>query len=419
MRPRHLILALSLALAAVSALSAANWPRFRGPNGTGVADDKDIPVRWTEKDILWKVEVPPGHSSPVVWGTKLFLEAAAVDGKTRWLLCLDVATGKTLWQQAVPGSPAPKGQFNTALNTLASSTPATDGKRVVAVFWDGKEVALFAYDLDGKLLWHRDLGAFKSQHGAGTSPILYHDVVYLANDQDGSSVLVALDARDGKDVWKAERKAFRTCYSTPFIHEKKDGSAELIVASTAGITGYEPRTGAENWHFNWSFSGMALRTVSSPIEADGMVFATSGDGSGARHAVAVKLGGKGDVTRTHFAWENRSEMPYVPCLLAHQGYLFSLQDNKVPIAQCHVARTGELVWSERLSGKFSASPVLIDGKVYAINERGDVYVFEAAPKFKLLAKNALDEGVMASPAVADGRLFIRGKEHLFCIGKAK
>src|SRR5262249_7592177 len=156
-------------------------------------------------------------------------------------------------------------------------------------------------------------------------------------------------------------------------------SSELIVASTAGITGYDPRSGAEGWQFNWSFSGMALRTVSSPIAADGMVFATSGDGSGARHAVAVKLGGKGDVTKTSLAWENRSDMPYVPCLLAKDGYLFGIQDNKVPLAQCHVAKTGELVWSERLAGKFSASPVLIDGKVYAINERGEAFVFEAAP----------------------------------------
>src|SRR5262249_15792647 len=126
-----------------------------------------------------------------------------------------------------------------------------------------------------------------------------------------------------------------------------------------------------------------------------------------------------DVTKTSLAWENRSDMPYVPCLLAKDGYLFGIQDNKVPLAQCHVAKTGELVWSERLAGKFSASPVLIDGKVYAINERGGAVGFEAAPKYKLLAKNVMGEGVMATPAVADGRLFIRGKEHLFCIGKAK
>jgi outer membrane protein assembly factor BamB len=423
MRPRRLTLALSLVLAVVSALHAANWPRFRGPNGAGVADDKDIPVRWTDKDgLLWKVAIPgEGHSSPVVWDDKVFLQSAAPDGKERWLLCLDAGSGKLLWQEKVPASSS---RINP-LNTLASSTPATEGERVYVVFWDGKEIELFAYDFKGKLQWKRDLGGFKSQHGAGTSPIVYNGVVYLNNDQDGSAAVLALDAKTGRDLWKAERKAFRTCYSVPFVHEKKDG-AELIVASTAGITSYNPASGDVNWNFVWKFTGMALRTVSSPISGNGLVFATSGDGSGARATIAVKVGGKGDVTATNLAWERRDEfnLPYVPCLLAYGDYVFSVTDldrgkRKRGMAACYQAKTGEEVWSEELGASFTASPILIDGKIYAVNDKGEVYVFEAGSKYKLLAKNPIGEPVSASPAVADGRLFIRGKEHLFCIGKAE
>jgi outer membrane protein assembly factor BamB len=423
MRPCRLTLALSLICAVVSALHAANWPRFRGPNGAGTAADKNIPVRWTDKDgLLWKVAIPgEGHSSPVVWDDKVFLQSAAPDGKERWLLCLDAGSGKLLWQEKVPASSA---RINP-LNTLASSTPATDGERVYVVFWDGKEIELFAYDFKGKLQWKRDLGGFKSQHGAGTSPIVYNGVVYLNNDQDGSAAVLALDAKTGRDLWKAERKAFRTCYSVPFVHEKKNG-AELIVASTAGITSYNPASGDVNWTFVWKFTGMALRTVSSPISGNGLVFATSGDGSGARATIAVKVGGKGDVTATNLAWERRDEfnLPYVPCLLAYGDYVFSVTDldrgkRKRGMAACYLAKTGEEVWSEELGASFTASPILIDGKIYAVNDKGEVYVFEAGPKYKLLAKNAIGEPVSASPAVADGRLFIRSKEHLFCIGKAK
>jgi outer membrane protein assembly factor BamB len=243
--------------------------------------------------------------------------------------------------------------------------------------------------------------------------------VILANDQDGSARLIALDARNGDTVWEAERKAYRTCYSTPFVHKKPDGGEELIVASTAGITSYRPADGKANWWYNWTFAGMPLRTVASPILANDLVIANSGDGSGARHLIAVKLGGKGDVTADNLVWENRKNYPfsYVPCLLASGDYLFSLHDKG--IASCHEARTGEQEWSERLDAAgFTASPIEVDGKIYAVANNGSVYVFEAAAKFKLLAKNTVGERVSSTPAVADNRLFIRGDEHLFCIGKS-
>jgi len=404
----------------VSSSTAANWPRFRGPNGDGIAADKDIPVKWNEKSgILWKVEIPgQGNSSPIVWGKRLFLQSASPDGGDRSLMCVDVTDGKILWSRSAKGSKAaihPK-------NSFASSTPATDGKLVYALFWDGQEIELRALDLDGNEVWQRDLGPFSSggktshsQHGAGASPIVVDDKVILNNDNDKFATLVALDAKTGKPAWKADRPSFRACYSTPFVLEKPGAPKELIVASTAGITSYNPKDGEAYWNYSWSFDGMALRTVASPIYSHGLIFVNGGDGSGDRHLIAVKAEGKGDVTKTNLVWENKKTFPYVPTLLARGDHLYYVTDKG--FAGCCVATTGESVWQERLGGAITASPIIIDGKVYAITETGEVYVFEAKPTFKLLAKNSLSEGVSATPASADNRLFIRGKDHLFCIGR--
>jgi outer membrane protein assembly factor BamB len=417
---------LSLGLAA----SAAEWSRFRGPNGAGTADDKDVPVEWNDKEnIRWKLAIPgKGHSSPVVWGNRLFLQTAAKDGKDRSLVCVDADKGQILWTKSVAANPS----STHVLNTLASSTPATDGERVYCLFWDGKDLMLYAYDFKGEVLWKRgdaadkdrdELGVYvvankaQSQHGAGGSPIVYDGKVFFANDKDGSSQLLALDAKTGKTLWKADRKPFRTCYSTPFVLEKKDGESELIVGSTAGITGYNPKDGHENWNFSWSFKTKPLRTVASPIAHQGLVFQNSGDGDGSRDLIAVKLGGKGDVSNTNLAWE-KTGFPYVPTMLGFGDYVFAVTD-KEGLASCYLAKTGTEVWHERLGSPVTASPILIDGKIYVVAEDGDVFVLEAGPKFKQLARNSLGEGVSATPAVAGNCLYIRGTEHLFCIGKPK
>ena len=413
-RQPRLTLALGVLLAAAATAGADNWPRFRGANGTGVAADKGIPARWGAGDILWKVELPGvGHSSPVVWGDRLFLETGGAKGDGRTLLCLDANTGKPLWSRAAPGGSATK----HPRNSFASSTPATDGRRVYAVFWDGRDVSLLAYDMEGKPLWKRDLGGYRSQHGAGMSPVVYDGRVFVNDDQDGAAALLAFDAATGKPLWRAERKPFRACYSTPFLRQKPGGGVELIAASTAGITAYDPKSGSENWAYDWTFSGMALRTVGSPVEAAGLIFAASGDGSGARGCIAVEPPAK-SADRPKLVWssEDRGAVPYVPTVLARDGRLYAVHDKGNLV--CFDARTGEQVWSKNLRCLFTASPVLIDGKVYAPNEQGDVYVFEAGPAYTLLAKNSLGEPVFASPAVANGRLYVRGQRHLFCVGRA-
>jgi outer membrane protein assembly factor BamB len=377
-----------------------------------VSEDKDIPVKWTANNTLWKTALPgTGHSSPIVSNNKVFLESAT--DSERLLVCLDATTGKVLWSKAAPGK---NGKIHNK-NSQASSTPATDGERVYCVFWNGSGVSLFAYTFEGKLVWQQNLGSFKSQHGPGFSPIVHDGLVYVNDDQDGSAMLSAFDAKSGKMHWQVERKAFRSCYSTPFINLQGVGGAELIVGSTAGLAGYNPKDGKEIWHYDWTFSGMALRTVASPLAGDGIVFASAGDGSGARSMIAVKLGGKGNVSATNLAWDADRGTPYVPTPLYREGYLYFATDDG--FAVCYEAKTGKEVWRNRLGTPISASPVLIDGKVYAPSEKGEVYVFEANPaQFKSLAKNNLGEPLFSTPAVCDGKLYIRGSKNLFCIGKA-
>ncbi|HEV3117681.1 MAG TPA: PQQ-binding-like beta-propeller repeat protein [Gemmataceae bacterium] len=411
------LLALYGSLICACSCLAEPWPRFRGPNGTGISPDKGVPVHWTEKDgVLWQAPIPGvGNSSPIVWGQHIFLESASPNGKTRLLVCLNAADGKQAWSRSFPGARA----HTHERNTLASSTPATDGERVYTVFWDGNIVFLCAYDFKGNLVWKVDLGGFVSQHGVGASPIVYQGKVYLMNDQDGAAEMLAYEAKTGKQVWRVARKAFRACYSTPFLLEKAGEEAELIVTSTAGITSYRPDTGAENWGYDWTFDGMPLRTVASSISTQGLIFANSGDGSGARHTIGVKLGDGSQGARPSLVWEEKTKtFPYVPTMLAYGDHLYYVKDDG--FASCRVAATGEVVWKERLGSPVSASPILVDGKIYIVSETGTVYVVAAAPAFKLLAKNKVgdEERIFASPAVADNRLYIRGDNTLYCIGTA-
>jgi outer membrane protein assembly factor BamB len=341
---------------------------------------------------------------------KVFLESAT---KTdRLLVCIDAASGKVVWTSKAPGG---IGRTHPK-SSLASATPCSDGERIYCVFWDGKRVGLFAYDFAGEPVWKKDLGAFTSQHGPGFSPIVHDGKVIVNNDQDGSAVLQAFAAKDGKPAWTVKRTAYRACYSTPFLYEQAGGRTDLVVTSTAGITRYNPADGKELWSFTWTHPVKPLRTVGSSILADGLVTAAAGDGDGSRGMIAVKLDGTGDVSRTNLVWEKNDSTPYVPSALAHAGYLYTIHDNG--FAYCWELKTGKEVWKERLGEQVSSSPVLIDGKIYAVGEKGNVFVYPATPTgYKQLAKNRLGELVYASPAVANGRLYIRGAKHLFCIGK--
>lgn len=409
----------SLLAAGVLALSASadNWSRFRGPNGTGIANDKDVPVEFGDKkNILWKTAIPgSGNSSPVIWGDHIFLQSSSADARERALYCLNASDGKILWSRTAPGAPYKK---INARNTHASSTPATDGERVYTIFWDGEAQTAAAFDFKGTPLWQHPLGNFQSQHGAGASPIVHDGKVYINNDQDGAAAVVCLNGKTGKPVWEVKRPFFRTCYSVPFILERPGEAPALLVGSTKNITAYNPEDGKEIWSYKWTFPGMELRTVGSPLYHNGMVFLYGGDGSGLRDMIAVKAGTKGDVTKTNLVWrsQNKAVLPYVPTILAKGDHLYFTNDQGV--AHCMEAKTGKVVWNERLGNGVSGSPILVDGKVYVVTENGDVFVFAADPTaYKQLGRSTLGEPSRASPAVADNRLFIRGANHLFCIAK--
>ena len=249
-----------------------------------------------------------------------------------------------------------------------------------------------------------------------------HDgLVIVNNDQDGESTLQAFHAKTGKPAWATKRKAYRACYSTPFILETKNGP-ELVVGSTAGSDALQPgrRQGAVALHLDSSPTTGALRTVGSPVAADGMVFLGSGDGDGSRAMIAVKLEGKGDVSKTNLAWDKETGTPYVPSPLVHQGHVYTVTD--AGAAVCYEAKSGEEKWRSCRAWprRSRRSPLLIDGKIFAIDEKGEVYVFAAkADKYELVAKNKLGEAVSATPAVANGRLYVRGAKHLICVGKAE
>ena len=422
-----LSLALGLLLSA-AAVRADNWERFRGPNGDGISNDKNIPVKFsTKENVRWAVEIAGDYNgSPIVWGDRLFLQTAAADGLDRSLLCLDAKTGKVNWKRSIPGAKVKLSRKDTS---YSSSTPTTDGTAVYIPFWNGKEIILVAYDFQGEKLWERNLGEFVSQHGPGASPIVYKDLLIFSLDKDAyreaikkvgpvanPATLYALDKKTGKTVWEAPREAVRACYSVPFILEKPGQAPELIVTSTSAITSYQPLTGKSNWYWTWSFAKGPLRTIAATAHADGMLFACSGDGSGERLAVAVALNQKGNEVRPAQVWANNKQFPYVTCLLTKGEHLYFAND--LGIAGCFHAKSGKEVWFERMPDtKFYASPLLIDGKIYACSEQGDVFVYAADTKYQLLQRNTLGEPMRATPAVADGALYIRTQNKLYCFGK--
>jgi outer membrane protein assembly factor BamB len=425
-----------LVLLAFSSLSGAalagNWERFRGPNGTGTINDKDVPLTFgPTENLLWKVPLAGiGNASPVIWGKHLFLQSASTDGKDRTLYCFDTTDGKVRWQQSIPGVTVRIRKDSS----LASSTPATDGEAVYVAFWDGKDIIVSAYDFQGTKRWSKNLGGFSSQHGAGASPILYKDKLILANDMDREdfhtkkrnehpSVLVALDKKTGAIAWETPREAVRACYSAPFFWQRPgQGEPDLVVVSTTSIAGYNPSTGARLWEkTDWQGKSapFPLRTVASTAVSDNVLIACSGDGKGPRLAVALALPNSAQADPPERLWENPKEFPYVPTPLAHGNHFYFVSDDGY--AGCYNARTGKRVWRERLADDdgFTASLLLIDGKVYAASDAGDVHVFAAEPEYRALAHNKIGERLRATPAVADGRIYFRGERHLYCFGKAK
>lgn len=385
---------------------AENWPRFRGENGSGLSNQAGLPSTWTENDYAWKVELPHvGHSAPIVWEKSLFVTSATEGGGERFLHCLDADSGTQRWQVTVPLGESKK----HPKNSWASSTPATDGLRVYVLLADSKKLMATAWDFAGNQIWTRELGDYESEHGLGASPIVQDGLLIIPNDQVGPSSLIALNTETGEVVWNTPRPAGKTGYSTPVIAAGAGSGLQVICSTEAsGVTSNDLRTGK----LNWQTEKLPMRTVASPIIADGFVFATCGEGGNGKYFAAVKTDSSSE-TGSRVAFERKTMLPYVPCLVAKDGLLFLWGDKGIMV--CLELPSGKEVWSERIDGAFTGSPICIEDRLYCVTETGEVVVLNAGREFRELGRTALGDDCHSTPAVANGHLYLRTFRHVFAI----
>jgi outer membrane protein assembly factor BamB len=386
--------------------TAEEWPCWRGPRGDGTSDEQNIPTRWSAKDnIAWKVAVPGvGHASPIVWRDRIFLVSCLKETGDRVLISLDRKTGKTLWQETVVTAPL---EEKHELNSHASGTPATDGDTVFCTFLDRDQMAVAAYDFDGKQRWLVHPGEFHSKHGYSSCPVLFEDKVIVNGDHDGESYLVALDKATGKTLWKIPREHKTRSYVTPLIREI-EGKPHMILSGSKSIASYDPRDGSRHWVID----GPTEQFVASMVYNGDLLFMTAGFPD--HHILAIRPDGHGNVTDTHIQWRTTENTSYVPSPIVVGDYFLIVADNG--IGSCYEAKTGKRLWKERIGRRFSASLVTAGGLVYFTSDDGGTTVVRPGPKFEAVATNDLGEACFASPAISQGQYFQRGEKHLFCIG---
>ena len=435
--------ALAFLLAALIGKPAAaqNWPSFRGPGASGVAEGRG-PTTWnlqSSQNVKWKTEIPGlGLSSPVVWGDRVFVTTAITSAaQTEFLkslngdvesssdmtpqswrvYCLDKKTGKIVWEKVVhEGKPRSRRHKR---NSFATPTPATDGKRLIVFF--GSE-GLYSLDLlSGEVLWRQDLGPLNAgfyadaqyQWGIGNSPILYDDLAIVQADVDSNGFIAAYDVNTGKQVWKTARND-RQSWSTPGLYRGLPGD-EVVAIAPAGVRAYNPRTGQELWHYDWKMEIIE----STPVAINGIIYVTSGKGTD-QPILAIRPGARGDITPRpgkpldeHILWSKDRGGPITTSPLIYGDYLYALTDQG--ILRCFSARTGEEIYKQRIADEFLSSPVAVDGKLYFTSVSGMVYVVRAGPRFEQLAANSMDEVCLPTPAISDGLLIVRTQHFLYGI----
>jgi outer membrane protein assembly factor BamB len=452
---------------AQSSHTDSHWPQFRGPDGSGVGAT-DFPTHFGPgSNVVWKTTLSTGHSSPCLWGGRIFLTGFA-DGKLE-TICLDRRDGRVLWRRQLEPGTIERG---AQLSHPATATPTTDGERVCVYFG---AFGLACYGFDGSELWRKPLPVPVTYHGAGTSPVLAGELLILNGDQDAGSSLLAVNKRDGQTVWKTERSGFRRGFATPLLWPP-GAPEQVVVPGTLRLVSYSLRDGAELW----SVRGFPNEMVASPVAGDGLIFMagwTHGSGvsrmpdfdkllalGDANHdgkltrdeapagpakqhhhyidsdkdglltreeyaiiarifdeskniALAVRPDGRGDVTDTHVVWKATRGLPYVPSPLHYEGRVYLVKNGG--LASCLDARTGRFLYQEeRLGalGDYYSSPVAAAGKICVASQPGVVVVYRAGDTLEVLARNALDELVIATPAIADGTLYVRTKSQLYAFG---
>jgi outer membrane protein assembly factor BamB len=397
------IFTFSLSIFALSAFTA-DWPEFRGPGAQGHALAAKLPAQFgPDKNLKWKVTVPgAGWSSPVIVKSRIYLTTAISHGGGFSLnsLCLDAATGQLVWNRPIISVAKPSRTHRK--NSQASPTPIVNGDRIYVHFGHMGTACL---DLQGKIIWKNETIKYSSVHGNGGTPVLVNGKLIFSCDGSRDPFVMALDAKHGKKVWRINRSGNakrKFSFSTPLVLRT---GAQVLLPGSDMIGAYDPDTGREIWKA--TFSGYSV--IPRPVVGHGMVYFSSGFDRAT--AIAVKLGGKGDVTESHAGWTLSKGAPHTPSMLLLGDELYMVSDGG--IASCVEAKTGKVIWTERLGGGHSASPIYADGKLYFSNEAGVVTVLEEGRKFRVLAKNDLGERTLASPAVADGALFIRTAGHLW------
>lgn len=415
MRMTLQVLLMGVLASASVAVDAENWTRFRGPNGQGVSSESDLPVRWSAtENVVWKIGIPgDSWSSPIVWDDNVFVTTATEEGVSCRLIRIDRKSGKIVWNNEVhrqkPGDMRRE-------NSHASPTPVTDGNYVYAVFSDGTAVAV---DFSGARKWINSDVEFHSLHGLGASPILVGD--QLVMPFDGSSpdekpvgwktpwkeaVVVSYDAATGAIRWRGRRGESRVGHVTPILIEQGE---QIVSAGGDRVQGFDAKTGDRVWSIYSQGEGV----TPSPVVGDGLIYTSSG--FEAPTIRAIRMGGQGDVTETHVAWEQKKGVPALASPLYVGPYLYTIsRDN---ILHCFEGATGKLVWQHRLRGVFYPSPVLADGRIYITSEEGNTLVLQPGPRYEEIAQNDLAEMCRASMAVSQGNFFIRTAEHLYCIGE--
>ena len=391
--------------------NAQEWARFRGPNGSGLSPAKTIPVEWTADDYNWRVALPgKGFSSPVVWGDKIFVTSIVEKEFKKIVRCLRTSDGGLIWQQELPLKVHPKWKDNCD----DSSSPAVDGDHLYLSWATPDEYIVVAlHQSDGRLVWRRDLGPWVAEDGFASSPVLFEDMVILANDQDegGTSSVVALDCKTGETRWKNPRRTLKASFSTPCLYKPKDGPAQLIVISRAnGMVGIDPRSGKTNWEIDL----FSLHTTGSPLVAGGLIFASAGAGTAGSEMYAVRPGDPVTGAKPQVAYEIKGSLPYVITPVAKHRLLFTWSDRGV--ATCLDIPSGQVHWKQRIGGTYLGSPVIVDNRIYCIDQQGRVIVLAASDKFKELARVDLGEPSNSTPAIADGVMYLRTFSQLMSLG---
>jgi len=409
----------------VASARADNWPRFRGPDGSGVSSATGLPTTWSDtENIAWKTALPgPGSSSPVVWGGRVYLtcysgygvnrsDPGEMSKLTRHLVCVNLADGKVVWDKAVRATvPEDPYQGNLTDHGYATSTPATDGQRVYVQF--GKSGVL-AFDLEGNQLWQTSVGTGSAimGWGSGASPLLFKDLV-IVNANAESQAIVALDQKSGRQVWKTASKGYTGSWNTPLLVDLDGGKQELLVFLPDEVWGLDPADGGLYWYC----TGIRGAAIPGLVSKDGVVYAIGGGPMGAGSA-AIRVGGSGDVSAGRVVWKQRPGS-YVPSPVLVNGHLYWVDDRGM--ACCLKADTGKEVYRQRLpeAGSVYASMVAADGKLYAVTRRNGTFVLPTEPSFKVLARNRLKSDTTdfnASPAIISGGLLLRSNRFLYCVG---